>query len=374
VRRDTLIIGGGPAGSAAAITLARSGHQPIVLERATGPNDKVCGDFLSIDAIDRARALGVDPAALGAATIHRVRLVCGTQTVESALPFPALGLSRRTLDAALLRQAEAEGAVVRTGQSVRRLTRNGTDWDVQTNDTTVTAETVFLATGKHDLRDQPRPHSPRDAIGMKTYLSLAPGPAGKLEATTELTLFPGGYAGMQFVENGRVVLCIAIKRQAFRASGGTWASLLATISRHSRAFAAMLAGSCPLLPRPLAVAGIPYGYQARGDSPAGLFRLGDQAAVIASLTGDGMAIALDSGRQAAESWLQGIAAPAYQTALADAFAPRIRLAGMFHHAAMSATAQAVSIAILRLFPSLLRHAASHTRLPLSAAPVSATPS
>ena len=71
MRREPLIIGGGPAGVAAAITLGRAGCRPVLLERTSGPTDKVCGDFLSGDAIEQVRLLGVDPFVLGAAPIGR---------------------------------------------------------------------------------------------------------------------------------------------------------------------------------------------------------------------------------------------------------------------------------------------------------------
>jgi flavin-dependent dehydrogenase len=67
----------------------------------------------------------------------------------------------------------------------------------------------------------------------------------------------------------------------------------------------------------LAIAGVPYGWRARTTQP-GLFRIGDQAAVIASLAGDGVAIALSSGRMAAEHYLRHgpSGAQAYQAAFA----------------------------------------------------------
>jgi menaquinone-9 beta-reductase len=446
MRRDPLIadapliIGGGPAGSAAAITLGLAGFRPVLVERTTGPTDKVCGDFLSIDTIQRARMLGVDPVALGAAPIHSIRLIHGERTAEAALPFPAFGLSRRVLDAALLLQAEHAGAIVQTGQTVRRLTADAGEWTAQTAgqaataqphptapsqstarphptapsqpqsswpgvsgppmpaptaiaapdtpahdghqestraDTisrqTLTAETVFLATGKHDLRDMPRTRSDHGAIGMKIYFSPAPGPAKTLQGAIELTLFPGGYAGMQLVENGRAVLCIAVQRKAFQRYGGNWPALLAAIERGSRRFAAMLAGAGQRMARPLAVAGIPYGYQTRSPPPAGLFRLGDQAAVIPSLTGDGMAIALHSGRIAAETWLQGADSTAYHRTLIGTLAPQMRLAGLLHHACMNGTIQSAVIRGAALFPFLLRHASGRTRLPLEPSPDTSRP-
>jgi flavin-dependent dehydrogenase len=370
-----LIIGGGPAGAAVAITLARAGHRPVLIERATGPTDKVCGDFLSADAIERARTLGVDPVVLGAASIHCVRQIHGDRTAEAALPVPAMGLSRRVFDAALLHQAKQAGADLRTGETVRRLMREENRWTVQTGDQRgdqwgsqkgMTAETVFQATGKHDLRDLPRPHTDRDAIGMKMYFTLQPEFSKRLDGAIELTLFPGGYAGMQHVENGRTVLCIAVQRRTFQSLGSGWAGLIAAIEQSSRHFAATLAGACPLLPRPLAVAGIPYGYRARSLPPDGLFRLGDQAAVIPSLTGDGMAIALHSGTTAAEAWLAGTSAAAYQRALGHGLAPQMRLAGLLHRACLSGPIQSAAVQVAALFPGLLRQAASRTRLPTSA--------
>jgi flavin-dependent dehydrogenase len=367
VRREPLIIGGGPAGSAVAIMLASAGYRPVVLERTVGPSDKVCGDFLSDDAIQLARGLGVDPVALGAQPIRRVRLIHGERVVETALPFPAFGLSRRRFDAALLAGAEAVGVEVRTGQTVRGLTRENGEWMVRTaSDHALTAETVFLATGKHDLRELPRARLERGAIGIKMYFALAAGPMGTLDGAIELTLFPGGYAGLQRVEDGKAVLCVAVTRAAFQRLGGGWPSLIAAIGQRSRRFTAMLADACALLPRPLAVAGIPYGYQAGSGSDGGVFRVGDQAAVIPSLTGDGMAIALHSGRLAAEMWLAGDDAVRYQLGLGRVLAPRMRLAGLLHFACMSGSVQAGLVRGAGVFPGLLRRAASRTRLPVAA--------
>lgn len=390
MRRDPLIIGAGPAGTAAAITLAEAGCRPAIIERTTGPTDKVCGDFLSVDAIRHAQALGVDPACLGAAPIHHIRLIHGEGIAQATLPFPAMGVSRRSFDAALLRHAQAAGAIVHGGHTVRHLTRDvhrltpaalipasqagaprgraASQWTARTGDhAAFTSETVFLATGKHDLRDLPRPRADRGAIGMKMYFALAPDSARLLHDAIELTLFPGGYAGMQHVENGQTVLCIAVQRQAFRHYGGTWPGLLAQIEQRSRRFAAILAGARALLPRPLAIAGVPYGYQTGPLAANGLFRLGDQAAVIPSLTGDGMAIALHSGTTAAQTWLTGSDSAAYHRTLNQILLPQMRFAGLLHHACMSGWVQSTIIHAASLFPSLLRHAASRTRLPCRAA-------
>ena len=111
-----VIIGGGPAGTAAAIALARAGQAVTLIERNVDTSDKVCGDFLSAEALAMVEGLGVDLSA--ASTISAVRLVHRNRSVTTHLPFAARGLSRRVLDEALLRQAQAGGATVLRGHRV----------------------------------------------------------------------------------------------------------------------------------------------------------------------------------------------------------------------------------------------------------------
>jgi menaquinone-9 beta-reductase len=363
-----LIIGAGPAGTAAAITLCQAGYRPVLLERMGGPADKVCGDFLSVDAIRQLRTLDVDPVALGAAPIHRLRLIHGKRATETALPFPAMGISRRILDHALLTRVQDVGAVIRTGQTVKRIDRVREGWTVQVARTDpIAAAEVFLATGKHDLHARPRPGSAHGAIGMKMYYDLVPRQTASLAGAIELILFPGGYAGLQCVESGRTVLCIAIQRRRFQASGGNWLGLLASIAGATPHLGDVLAGATALLPRPLAVAGIPYGLlhkpgDAESERSDGLFRLGDQTAVIPSLTGDGIAIALHSGTLAARVWLAGGNAPAYHGRLARTLGRQMRLARLLHRLSLFGPLQAAAVGGAALFPGLLRAAARGTRI------------
>jgi flavin-dependent dehydrogenase len=232
----------------------------------------------------------------------------------------------------------------------------------------MTAGTVFLATGKHDLREQPRQSAINRSAGLKMYFSLSPAATAELAGATELTLFPGGYAGLQPVEDNQAALCIAVTQAALRDTPA-WDALLAKIAAGCPRFAMLLQDARPLLPKPLAVAGVPYGFLHRAD-PGGVFRLGDQVAVIASLTGDGMAIALHSGQRAAETWLAGGDAAAYQAALIRTLAPQMRIASLLHRACTSNLMQAAAVTIASAFPPLLRLAATRTRL---RAPVAVNP-
>ena len=292
-----LVVGGGVAGAAAACLL---GPQATLIERERGPHDKICGEFVSWEAQDALRHLGVDAVALGGAPIHSVRLVHGARAVTVPLPRRGVGLSRRVLDEALLARAAACGATVLRGHAVRRLVPGGAEVAGLGR---LDAARVLLATGKHELRDMRREAVAASLVGLKMYYRLQPEAAAALDGHVEVVLFPGGYAGLQMVEGGRANLCLLIQQQAFDTAGATWDGVVAHLCHHSPFIAARLNGAVPLLDRPVAIARVPYGFVHRpgpADLP-GVLRLGDQMGVIPSFSGDGMAIALHTAFAAAAS-------------------------------------------------------------------------
>jgi len=99
---DAVVAGGGPAGAAFALELARHGRRVVLLERSKAASHKVCGEFLSPETGKLLAYLGIDAAACGATAIDQFRLVSGERRAEIQLPFRAQALSRHLLDEALL--------------------------------------------------------------------------------------------------------------------------------------------------------------------------------------------------------------------------------------------------------------------------------
>jgi flavin-dependent dehydrogenase len=360
---DVVVIGGGVAGCAASIALARAGRCVTLIERESTPRHKVCGEFLSGEALEDLHALGVEVTPLGAVPIDSVRLAAARRAAEAPLPFPAASLTRKALDTALIAEAAAAGVLVLRGHSVQTLARttNGT-WQATLDDgSACEARTAFLATGKHDLRGFTRPEDPERWVGFKMYYRLAQTQAAELAHASELMLYPGGYGGIQPVENGHANLCWVIQQKHLARVGYRWENLLVKMQQDCPHLERRLAGAEPLLAKPIAITHIPYGF-IRRSTEEGLYCIGDQAAVIPSFTGDGISIALHTARCAVAAYVAGEAAPLFQAKLRTGLLAQMRLAGFAADGLNNALARAVLPFCLRVWPGVMRVTAKLTRV------------
>ena len=354
-----LILGAGPAGCAAAIVLAGSGASPLLVDRDAEAGDALCGGFLSWRTADRLRELGVEPEALGARPVERLLLFGGGRPVEIARPRRGFGLSRRMLDGALRQRAVEAGAglAVETVRQIEGLKVLGhaQEWR---------AESLFLATGKHDVRGAARPRPAKDpALGLRLRLMPSPALARRLADTIELHLFDGGYAGVVLHEDGSANICLAVRKSLLTEASGDPADLLTRLAAAHPHFALRLEPGWRERPFD-SIGSVPYGWSAEDTEP-GLFRLGDQAAVIPSLAGEGIDIALASGTAAAEAWLAGgaDAAPAFQRRLHQQTKGPLQWAGAAWSLAESPVAASLGLSAARIAPGLVQRLIEATRLP-----------
>jgi menaquinone-9 beta-reductase len=361
-----VVAGGGLAGAAAAAGLAQAGLAVTLIEREKRPAHKICGEFLSAEAQDYLARLGLDLAALGGAPISKLRFIRGAQAVSTDLPFRGIGLSRFKLDEALLLHAQNCGAKLLRGHAVRSLAiKDNLTLDVE-GAGTIAPDVLLLATGKHEVRGIKRDAAaPKDLIGFKMYFRLRPQARLALENHIELIFFSGGYAGLQMIEDGIANFCLLVERDHYRRCGGTWEKLLEYLVASSTLLADRLAGAEPILPQPLTIYRMPYGFihHPDGGDPPGLFRLGDQAGVIQSFTGDGMSIALHSAALAVQAVLSGQDAASYHRQLASEIRGQIRRADGLYALMNNPVIQAGLFGITRLWPGSLRIAAQMTRVP-----------
>ena len=366
-RREAVVIGGGPAGAMAALCLARAGRDVVLLEREKSAHHKVCGEFLSREAVEYLGQASVDAIALGAVSIDKVRLDIGGQGARAELPFTALSLSRRVMDEALLQRAEAAGCEVRRGIAVERIAAEGTGWKaLLRSGETLNARSAFLACGKHDLTGMPRgAGKQRDLVGFKMHWRLRAMQTEMLRGMMQLYLFSEGYGGISLVEGDMANLCLVVRRERLQRLGG-WEKLLPEIQKENARLRELLEGAEALWQKPLAIAPIPYGYLGREDAVEGLWCIGDQAAVIPSFTGDGMSIALHSGALAAQMYVGGADTRAYHAELKRQLGRGMRVATAVSQLLVTRPGQLLAMAGLMLVPQVMRGIAAATRIPESA--------
>lgn len=352
-----LILGAGPAGCAAAIALGAMGKDCTLLDRGAEVGDPLCGGFLSWRTAEQLEGLGVDIRQLGAHRVSKLRLFNGQRQSEVDLPQQAFGLSRHALDTEMRRLAVETGArfIVDT---VRGL-GNG---HAKGNDAEYHAASILLATGKHDVRGQSRPREATDTtIGIRLRLPASPARERLLGGAIELHLFHGGYVGIVMQEGGSANICLAVRKSALAAAGGSPTTLFERLANDIPALADRLDEGWQTTQTDT-IGAVPYGWICQGTSP-GLFRLGDQAAVIPSLAGEGNSIAIASGIAAANAIAVGQDAPDFQRQFAARARRPVRLASALWHAAETPLGARAAIALSRLAPSLIATFAQGARIP-----------
>src|SRR5579885_293610 len=111
---DLVVIGGGPAGTAAAIMCARTGARVLLLERGRFPRQKVCGEFTSAEALTILQELlGPNSSLLqNGIGITQGRLFLDGRVLKVPISPAALSIARFDLDSALLQRAEGAGVLV----------------------------------------------------------------------------------------------------------------------------------------------------------------------------------------------------------------------------------------------------------------------
>ena len=357
-----LVIGAGLAGSASAIGLSRAGSPPLLVERARETGDAICGGFLSWQTLATLERLGLDAAALGGQRVTMLRLFAGKRTLEAPLPRSGMGLSRKRLDTMLLAEAERLGTAVERGVTVRRVECGSA---LTSDGAKLTSDAIMLGIGKHGLASQPRPAPPKVAadpvIGLRLRIATSPTGERLVGDAVELFLFDRGYAGLVRQEDGSINLCLAVHKSRLVGAGSRPEALIAQWGEENPRLGERLASGGPVGPVD-AIASVPYGWRAHATEP-GLWKLGDQAACIPSLAGEGMGIALASAASAVAAWRRGEGAASWQQRFSDRLALPMEVARMAWAAAENPRWNTTAVALLARAPWLLDGLARATRVP-----------
>ena len=353
---DVLIIGGGPGGAVAALTLARAGWSVAVVEKSRFPRQKVCGEFLSATNLPLLQQLGVGPEFSGLAgpKVTSVGLFAGDTVLASAMPQSRTGaetwgraLGRDQLDTLLLAHAASAGAAVWQPWSATELNRNrnGFSCRIVERESAQSRElqaTVAIAAhgswepGRLPTQVARHPARPSDLFGFKARFRDSRLPDGLMP----LLIFPGGYGGMVRTDGGCVSLSCCVRRDRLerlrgeKAAASAGDAVLAHIKISCRGAREALAGA-QLDGQILSVGPIQPGI--RRPYRNGIFLVGNAAGEAHPIIAEGISMAMQSAwllcerlmvrrEQVMSDELPDEVGREYALAWHKNFAPRIRAA------------------------------------------------
>jgi flavin-dependent dehydrogenase len=373
---DVAIVGAGPAGSSAAITLCRAGLRVVLLEASSFPHAKLCGEFLSPECTDWLGRLGVSPQSLEAKPIVRAHFAAPDgASVEIPFPKPGWGLSRAALDAALAEVAVSHGAALREKTSATHIAgdlENGFSIQVVVGSqhAEIRARTVIAAHGKRNALDRVlnRPFLRRSHpfVALKRHFY---GPS--LNSRVSLHAFPGGYCGLAEIEDGMTNVCLLVREPVFRSAaksgGAPIESFLDWMRRQNAHLADWFAQAEPADEGWITIAQVPFG--SKSPMVGDILMAGDAGGLIAPLAGDGIAIALQSGAMAAQRCIQFLAGQTdrrempvlYARDWERAFKPRLRLGRLLQHIMLDPRMARYALQMLGRMPALGNWLLTHTR-------------
>jgi flavin-dependent dehydrogenase len=372
---DAIVLGGGPAGAAAALLLARAGWAVRLYERKVFPRRKVCGEYLSATNLPLLDCLGLGEAfrALAGPPVRHVALFAGRSVLRSALPRPdttaewGRALGRESLDSLLLDAARQAGVEVRQPWAVTTLWQEGDRAGCRarslgTDETEESvAPVVVAAHGSWDagaLPTQPARQPPQsgDLFGFKAHFANSDLPEGLMP----LLAFPGGYGGMVRGDGGRVSLSCCVRRDALtqwrrRCPGDAGDAVLTHLHESCLGVRRALAGA-QRLGAWLAAGPIRPGIRLAMRGP--FFPVGNAAGEAHPVIAEGISMALQSAWLLARhliDWRCTGAAPgrAYAADWRRHFAARLRTSRVVAEWAMHPAAVAGLLPILACFPALL---------------------
>jgi flavin-dependent dehydrogenase len=371
---DVIIAGAGPAGSSAAIHLARSGIKVLLVEQKKFPRAKLCGEFISPECQKHFENLGVadamsasQPAAITETVFYSTR---GHHINIPSSWFgrsTALGLSRAVMDNVLLRRAQECGVTVLEGVSVTEAILHATEVKgVRVKENEYFAPLTIDATGRariltKKLHRSTEPKSKPKLIAFKAHLRntrVAPN-------ACEIYFYPEGYGGLSTVEGEISNLCFIISAEQVKRHYSNPEIVMREMVMKNRRAAHTLEQAQPVSEW-LSASWERFGRQQ--PCPAkGLLTIGDSAAFIDPFTGSGMLMALESGELVADVIVrhrnsESVAAQ-YTAEYIRKFDSRLRISGWLRRAAFNPRLAGLGISICGASKHFRSRIARATRSP-----------
>jgi flavin-dependent dehydrogenase len=327
--KKTLIIGGGLAGLTAAYLLAKGGVDVELLEKKSYPFHRVCGEYVSNEVKDFLIREGLFPMEMELPQMDKFQFSDALgKDVTVPLGLGGFGISRYKLDEFLYQKVLAMGGKVSTGVQVVEIDYDEKERQFRlklADGKELFATHVIGAYGKRSTLDKflKRPFIAHRSpyIGVKYHIK------GEVDrSTVALHNFKGGYCGLNAIEEGKANLCYLGNRDQLRQFGSI-EEMEKQVVWKNPLLKKLFSESEFLFEKPEVINEV--NFEKKETIVNHMLMAGDTAGLITPLCGNGMAIAIQSGKLAAEAILKGTTQQEieydYRTQWQSVFAKRLRL-------------------------------------------------
>lgn len=298
---DVIIVGGGLAGLTSAIHLSKSKQRVLLIEKNSYPKHKVCGEYISNEALPYLKSLGINPTKEGAKKITKVHVSTITGgLIKGDLPLGGFGMSRYFLDELLANKALSNGVSI-LQDSVDSVDFKDNQFCVQTKNLKLFQSKITIgAFGKKSALDLKM--SRKFTQKKSPYLAVKLHVKGDFpENLVALHNFKGGYCGVSKVENNAINLCYITEYESFKKHKNItdFQEQVVFKNKHLRK---IFTESKPVFQKPLTISQISF--ETKQAVEDHIIMCGDTAGMIHPLCGNGMGMAIAGARLASTLILQ----------------------------------------------------------------------
>lgn len=298
---DVIIVGGGLAGLTSAIHLSKFKQRVLLIEKNSYPKHKVCGEYISNEALPYLKSLGINPTKEGAKKITKVHVSTITGgLIKGDLPLGGFGMSRYFLDELLANKALSNGVSI-LQDTVDSVDFKDNQFCVQTKNLKLFQSKITIgAFGKRSALDLKM--SRKFTQKKSPYLAVKLHVKGDFpENLVALHNFKGGYCGVSKVENNAINLCYITEYESFKKHKNItdFQEQVVFKNKHLRK---IFTESKPVFEKPLTISQISF--ETKQAVEDHIIMCGDTAGMIHPLCGNGMGMAIAGARLASTLILQ----------------------------------------------------------------------
>jgi flavin-dependent dehydrogenase len=298
---DVAIVGGGLAGLALSIQLARKNYRICLFEKETYPFHKVCGEYVSMESWDFLTGLGLDLQGWNLPGIHQMYITSPNgESIIETLPLGGFGISRYKLDAALAVIAQKAGVDLFENTKVHDILFSDEIHMIQSTAGLFMSKLAMACYGKKSNLDVKwkrrfmKNKGGQNYVGVKYHVK-----ADLPEGQIALHNFPGGYCGISKIEDGKYCLCYLTTSENLKNNQQSIPAMEENVLGQNPELRKLLDEVVNLYGEPVTIAQISFSKKTQVENH--VLCIGDSAGMITPLCGNGMSMALHASKIAAES-------------------------------------------------------------------------